>query len=68
MALVVRNPKASAAATEEGIKAHLKVYVDKGVMSKYGIPHRILFVEQLPKTSVGKLDKKALRQKYGEGT
>ena len=68
LALVVRNPKASTPVTDDGIKAHLKVYVDKGVMSKYGIPHRILFVEQLPKTSVGKLDKKALRQKYGEGT
>jgi fatty-acyl-CoA synthase len=68
LALVVRNPKTSTPATEDGIKAHLKVYVDKGVMSKFGIPHSILFVEQLPKTSVGKLDKKLLRQTYGDGT
>ena len=67
LALVVLDPKASASATEENIKAHVKSYADKGVISKYGIPHKILFVEQLPKTSVGKIDKKALRQKYGDG-
>ena len=63
-ALVVPNPKASSAATEDDIKAHVKVYADKGVISKFGIPHKIMFVDQLPKTSVGKIDKKALRQKY----
>ena len=68
LALVVPNPKASAAATEENIKAHVKIYADKGVISKYGIPHKILFLEQLPKTSVGKIDKKALRQKYDAAT
>ena len=68
LALVVPNPRASAVATEENIKAHVKIYADKGVISKFGIPHKILFVEQLPKTSVGKIDKKALRQKYDAAT
>jgi fatty-acyl-CoA synthase len=67
LALVVPNPKASTPATEDDIKAHVKVYGDKGVISKYGIPHKIIFVEQIPKTSVGKIDKKVLRQKYGDG-
>jgi fatty-acyl-CoA synthase len=67
LAVVVRNPKASAEANEDDIKAHVKLHADRGVISKYGIPHKILFVEQVPKTSVGKIDKKALRQKYGEG-
>ena len=57
-----------AVATEENIKAHVKIYADKGVISKYGIPHKILFVEQIPKTSVGKIDKKALRQKHDAAT
>jgi fatty-acyl-CoA synthase len=65
MALVVRKQKADAQASEDDIKSHVKLYADKGVISKYGIPHKILFVEQLPKTSVGKIDKKALREKYG---
>jgi fatty-acyl-CoA synthase len=67
LAVVVRNPKASAEANEDDIKAHVKLHADRGVISKYGIPHKILFVEQVPKTSVGKIDKKALRQKYGDG-
>ena len=46
----------------------MKIYADKGVISKYGIPHKILFVEQIPKTSVGKIDKKALRQKHDAAT
>jgi len=67
LAVVVGNPKASTPVTEDAIKAHLKLYVDRGVISKFGIPQRILFVEQLPKTSVGKIDKKVLRQQYGDG-
>ena len=35
------------------------------VISKYGIPEKILFVEKLAKTSVGKINKKELREKYG---
>ena len=68
LALVVPNPKASAAATEENIKAHVKIYADKGLISKYAIPHKILFIDELPKTSVGKIDKKALRQKHDAAT
>jgi fatty-acyl-CoA synthase len=33
-------------------------------LPKYGIPDRYVFVDQIPKTSVGKLDKKALRKHY----
>ena len=43
----------------------MKGFADTGVISKYGIPDKILFVEQLAKTSVGKIDKKVLREKYG---
>jgi len=39
-------------------------YAQKGVIPKFGVPDRILFVREIPKTSVGKLDKKVLREKY----
>ncbi len=42
------------------------MFADKGVISKYGIPEKVLFVNSLPKTSVGKLNKKELREKYGD--
>jgi fatty-acyl-CoA synthase len=65
MALVVKDPKSANGLTDSEIKTHLKVFADKGVISKYGIPEKILFVEKLAKTSVGKINKKELREKYG---
>ncbi len=38
-------------------------YIEQGVIPKYGIPDDIIFVDSLPKTSVGKLDKKELRKR-----
>ncbi len=49
------------------MQAHVKTFADKGVISRFAIPHKILFVDALDKTSVGKIDKKALRAKYGDG-
>ena len=34
--------------------------------SKYGVPGRIVFVDALPKTSVGKFDKKLLRSQLAQ--
>lgn len=49
---------------EEDIKSFLvKEYVEKGLMPKWWIPDKIVFVEEIPKTSTGKTDKKALREK-----
>ena len=64
MALVVRDPGSAEELTDLDIKTHLKTFADKGVISKYGIPERVLFVDQLAKTSVGKINKKELREKY----
>lgn len=35
-----------------------------GHLGRYKIPKRVLFVEELPKTDVGKIDKKALVEEY----
>jgi fatty-acyl-CoA synthase len=50
--------------TEEQIRAHLQGFVEKGIITSYMVPDRIVFVEALPKTSVGKLDKKVMRERY----
>lgn len=63
LAVVVKGTAAEV--DENVIKAHLKGFSDAGVISKYAIPSTILFVDQLPKTSVGKLNKKELRDQYG---
>jgi fatty-acyl-CoA synthase len=67
LALIVLDPKTTPPVSEEDIKAHVLSYTEKGVISKFAVPQKILFVEALAKTSVGKFDKKALRAQYGDG-
>ena len=67
LALIVRDPKTTPPVSEEDIKAHVLSYSEKGVISKFAVPQKILFVDALAKTSVGKFDKKALRAQHSEG-
>jgi len=46
------------------LRTHIMQRVEAGEISKYAVPERIEFVTVIPKTSVGKLDKKLLRQNY----
>jgi len=43
------------------LKEHLKPFVEQGHLSKWAIPSQIAIVTEIPKTSVGKLDKKRIR-------
>ncbi len=45
-----------------GVKEHLKTFVEQGLLSKWAIPTQVAVVTEIPKTSVGKLDKKRIRQ------
>jgi acyl-CoA synthetase (AMP-forming)/AMP-acid ligase II len=67
LALVVSSSELKATVSAETIKTHLLTFVAAGRLSKSAIPERVLFVEAIDKTSVGKIDKKLLRQKYGAG-
>ncbi|MGH8520378.1 MAG: AMP-binding enzyme [Gammaproteobacteria bacterium] len=64
LALIVPKPGQSAHLNAAALQAHVRSYADRGVVSKYAVPERIVFVETLDKTSVGKLDKKLMREKY----
>jgi fatty-acyl-CoA synthase len=57
MACVVPQPDAANTITKEEIQAYLK---DK--VAKWWIPDEIIFMTELPKTSVGKFNKKKLRE------
>lgn len=65
LALVVKQQTETGGVSAVMIKDHLKIFADKGVISKYGIPEQILFIATIPKTSVGKINKKELRERYG---
>jgi fatty-acyl-CoA synthase len=58
-------PKEGQEITQEEIRAHVKERADAGAISKYAVPERIWIIEEIDKTSVGKIDKKVLREKYG---
>ena len=62
LALVVL--RAGQSADQETIRKHLSDFAASGAISKYAVPERVLFVESIDKTSVGKINKKALREKH----
>ncbi len=66
LALVVLRPARTV--DETAIRDWLKDFADRGILSKWGVPERVLLVESIPKTSVGKLNKKAMREQYAQAT
>ncbi|MEJ2707605.1 MAG: hypothetical protein P8074_08330 [Anaerolineales bacterium] len=50
--------------TPEDLNEHLEKYVEEGAITSYAVPEHYHFVDELPKTSVGKLDKKSLRNTH----
>jgi fatty-acyl-CoA synthase len=59
LACVVARPEARERLTREGVLDHLRPKV-----AKWWLPDDVVFIEQVPKTSVGKFDKKALRERF----
>jgi len=66
MALIVAKPGYADTLTEDDIKTHVQRYADKGVVSRWAVPSRVRSLPALDRTSVGKLDKKVLRQRYAQ--
>jgi acyl-CoA synthetase (AMP-forming)/AMP-acid ligase II len=62
LAVVVAKEGCSVSDCE--IKESLQGHACNGVISRYAVPDRIVFVPELPRTSVGKLDKKLLREQF----
>ncbi|MFH0780953.1 MAG: fatty acid--CoA ligase [Pseudomonadota bacterium] len=64
MALVVPKPGYNESLRAEDILAVIKTHVDNGTLPKYGMPEKVLIVEHIAKTSVGKTNKKQLRREF----
>ena len=62
LALVVPRPDGKL--TEKDISHHVKEYADKGLVNKQVVLLKVRFVDAIDKTSVGKINKVALREKY----
>jgi fatty-acyl-CoA synthase len=60
------RPLAYVVKADEGVtESELRDYLGAHV-AKWQVPDAVRFVDEIPKTSVGKLDKKVLRAEYAE--
>jgi fatty-acyl-CoA synthase len=62
--IAVIKPSAVNQFSEQDLRAFLMQAVEQGELNKYWLPDRFIFVDDIPKTSVGKYDKKLLRDHY----
>jgi fatty-acyl-CoA synthase len=67
LAIIVPVEGAEERITAEAMQEHLQKSVADGVITKWAVPEHYVFVEELPRTSVGKIDKKVLRSRYQTG-
>ena len=63
LALVVLKAHAEKVTGEDLRKVFIE-YAEKGVIPRYGVPDRVVITDSIAKTSVGKLNKKAMRKQY----
>lgn len=59
LACIVPKPEAKGRLTKEQVIEHLRPHI-----AKWWLPDDVVFIEQIPKTSVGKFDKKVLRAQF----
>jgi fatty-acyl-CoA synthase len=62
LALVV--PRPGAVLTAEAIREFVSTAVAEGQLPRYAVPERVILVESLARTSVGKVNKRLLREMY----
>jgi fatty-acyl-CoA synthase len=63
IALVVAR-SASNPSLPEVLREFVQERVDAALLSKYAVPDRVIVVGSLEKTSVGKINKRILRERY----
>ncbi len=64
--LVVLKEMFRGLVTEGDLKAYMKQAAEEGKLPRYGVPDTVVLLDALPKTSVGKLNKKQMRLDFSE--
>jgi len=64
LVLVTLKPEYREKLDVDDLKKHMREASKAGVLPKYAVPDHYLVVDEIPKTSVGKIDKKRIRQDY----
>jgi len=62
--IVVIKPEYGNPIGSDDLKAHMKGFMERGQLPRYAVPDHYVIVDAIAKTSVGKLDKKVLRQNW----
>jgi fatty-acyl-CoA synthase len=61
VAFVVLRPGQTEVAARAALREHVMGFVNAGTLQRWAVPEDVRFVPELPKTSVGKLNKRTLR-------
>ncbi|MGD8674257.1 MAG: fatty acid--CoA ligase [Desulfobacterales bacterium] len=64
LALVVLKKEFAGKVKEEDLLNFFMKFVQNGTIPKFGVPSQVLLVESITKTSVGKINKRALRKQF----
>lgn len=64
LAVVVLKPGEENKTSPDELKAFFEKSVEEGLIPKYGVPDQVLIVNEIAKTSVGKINKRKLREEY----
>jgi len=64
VALVVLKVDVTTPVTEDDVRQHVLAFSETGQISKYAVPQIVKIVAALEKTSVGKMNKKWLREQF----
>jgi fatty-acyl-CoA synthase len=62
--IVKLKPELSQSVDEEGLRDFMAEAATHGQIPRYAVPDKILIVDELPKTSVGKLNKRVMRTTF----
>jgi fatty-acyl-CoA synthase len=65
LVLIVPGAGAPANLTADAVREHVVNAVAEGRLPRYAVPERVMLVASLARTSVGKVNKRALREQYG---
>ena len=66
IAFVVHKQSETQDSNFAACKNTLQTFVDAGKIEKWAVPDKFIVLDNIPKTSVGKIDKKELRKIYAE--
>ena len=67
MLIVILKPQFQGdGVTDEALRQFMKNCAAQGKIPKYAVPDRYAITQEIPKTSVGKVDKKLLRTLYAQ--